>query len=329
MPVRNAAPYLAASIGSILAQTYRDFELVILDDASTDESRGLLRGWQQQDRRIRLIESDTPLGLAASSDRIVREARAPICARMDADDVSRPRRLEAQMAVLAQHPEASLVGTLWEGIDARGRRVRPRDRWRLQRNSVFAPFPHGSVMFRRAAYDATGGYRTLCAYWEDFDLYGRMLEQGPILVIADALYQYRFHLTGATASPDPRHLAAVDLMHRCADRLAAGEDYASLLATHAPERLVVDPRTLQSIGSARLWAGHRTGLLGDLRQFGRSLSSPLKLRSLIWAIWGEASPRSLRLLLRAIVHMRDRSASRTISDGMVVSWSRPHAAAAR
>src|SRR5262249_1199570 len=157
------------SIASILNQTTRDFEFVILDDASTDRSREIVRSWASRDARIRFVVSDRPLGPAGSADRVVREAQGPICARMDADDGSRAERIGDELAVFDRHPGASLVGTLWEGIDADGRIVRPRDRWRLYRTSVFAPFPHGSIMFRRDWFLSLGGYREACSYWEDFD----------------------------------------------------------------------------------------------------------------------------------------------------------------
>ena len=88
MPVHNAEPYLAASIGSILEQSYGDFEFVCLEDASTDRSRVILRQWEAQDPRIRVSCSDQPLGPTAASNRVTALARAPLIARMDADYVS-------------------------------------------------------------------------------------------------------------------------------------------------------------------------------------------------------------------------------------------------
>src|SRR5215213_10236590 len=153
MPVHNAAPYLDASIGSILGQTFREFEFVILDDGSTDASNRILRDWARKDARIRLIENRQALGPVGSSNHVAREARAPLLARMDADDISHPSRLEQQWRILRERPDVALIGTLWQGIDRRGLEVRPRDRWRLVNRSLFAPFPHGSIMFRRESFD--------------------------------------------------------------------------------------------------------------------------------------------------------------------------------
>src|SRR4029079_16158405 len=96
MPVHNAMPYLDIAIESILGQTFQEFEFVILDDASTDGSTQRLREWARRDPRIRLIEEKHNLGPALSSQRVAVAARAPVVARMDADDISYPHRLGRQ-----------------------------------------------------------------------------------------------------------------------------------------------------------------------------------------------------------------------------------------
>lgn len=321
MPVHNAAPYLADSIPSILSQTLADFEFVILDDASTDGSRAIARDWAGRDRRIRLVESETRLGMVRSADRVVREARAPVCARMDADDVSHPERLRAQWEVLQHRPEAPLSGTLWEGIDRDGRTVRPRDRWRLLHPSMFAPFPHGSIMFRRPLFLGLGGYRAACTYWEDLDLYVRMAALGPILVLSDALYRYRFHPGSATLGDGrDRLVSAAGLMYRCVDQRRAGEDYTPLLAGNGADDESLDPRVLFTVGSPRLWAGQAPGIVGDLGRLPLRAPIPSLLRTLVLALWGEVSPGSLRRSLRAFIRVRDGLASARIRDGSAVEW---------
>src|SRR4051794_24175094 len=127
LPVRDAMPYLPESVDSILGQTHRDFEFVILDDASTDGSSEYLARQAAADARIRLHRSEAPLGAVAVGNRAVALTSAPLVARMDGDDVSEPTRFERQLEVLAAKPDAVLVGTLADGIDAAGRRVRGRD----------------------------------------------------------------------------------------------------------------------------------------------------------------------------------------------------------
>ena len=175
MPVHNAEPYLDEAIESILNQTFRDFEFVILDDGSTDRSTEILRSWAAEDDRIRLHRQEKNSGPAESSNQVVRHASGTLIARMDADDVSHPERLQQQVELLQRRPEVGLVGTLCDVIDKEGRTVRTRDLWRVTRRSWFAPFPHGSIMYRRELFDLAGGYRGECVYWEDhiFDVVRR------------------------------------------------------------------------------------------------------------------------------------------------------------
>jgi glycosyltransferase involved in cell wall biosynthesis len=292
MPARNAAPYLDAAIVSILTQTFTDFELVVIDDASTDGSSEILAAWAARDPRVRVERSDVPLGLVGSSNRAVRASRAPIVARMDADDVSHPERLRRQLDVLATHGDAVLVGTLFEGIDGAGRLVRPRDRWRLLGPSPFAPFPHGSAMFRREDFEAIGGYRAETEYWEDLDLFHRLAARGRVLVLPEALYRYRFHVGATRLAGDPATVEpAVARMIR-----AAGYG-------------VDEPRAAYSLAASRLWAGHPPHLWSTLR-----LPSLVPPRLSTLAIFGVAaagalSPRATRFALGCIIGARDRLAS--------------------
>ncbi len=130
MPVYNALPFLDESIRSILEQTLSDFEFVILDDASTDGSVERLREWSPRDGRIRLHESRQRLGLSGSSNAVVAKARAPIVARMDADDIAHPDRLRRQWNImesrLGGYDEKSGGGEdqdLFQRMSARGRVV--------------------------------------------------------------------------------------------------------------------------------------------------------------------------------------------------------------
>jgi glycosyltransferase involved in cell wall biosynthesis len=323
MPVHNAAPYLASSLESILAQTFTDFEFVALDDASTDGSVGLLREWAKRDPRIRVVESSTRLGPAGSADRVVREARAPICARMDADDVSRPSRLAAQWEVLRANPDACLVGSLWVGIDAAGRLVRPQDRWRLIRRSSFAPFPHGSIMFRREAFDAVGGYRAACTFWEDLDLFLRMAARGRILVVPDPLYCYRFHagstIGGEIGAEEER---ATQFMLRCLAARRSGVDYRALLPDEADavDRPRLSPTSLYLLAARRVWAGHSPGILRMLPRLRIDGPAPLWLGLLALATVGDLSPRTVRWALRGHIRVRDALAGLAIRGGRPVEW---------
>lgn len=312
MPTRNALPYLDAAVRSILAQSHADFEFVILDDGSDDGSRERLRFWAAADPRIRLIEGERSLGPVGSSNLVVEAARAPIIARMDADDVSAPDRLERQLELLARHPDAVLVGSVWEGIDRHGRLVREADCSKLGENGFAAPFAHGSVMFRRGAFLRAGGYRRETAYWEDLDLFLRMAAQGRVLVSCRPLYRHRFSETSTRLTSElPAVERAVDLMFRCRAAFERGEDYEALLEPSATQagREKLHPYTFLSMGFISLWSGHRPRSLDRLLRHGALRPGPVTLKALAWASWAAISPRSLRKVMQWLLRLRNRRAA--------------------
>jgi len=201
MPVLNAAPYLPKAIESILDQSFADLELIVVDDGSDDGSPEIAAGYARRDRRVRHIalqrDPRTTSGARASNVGIG-IAQGDYIARMDADDISCPERLQPQQQIIQDHEDVVAVGTLCEGIDSHGRAVRPRDRWRIVRRSSYVPFPHGSVMFRKEAFDEMGGYREGFRGGEDQDLFFRMTAKGRVVTLPDALYRYRYHLDNAT-----------------------------------------------------------------------------------------------------------------------------------
>ncbi len=296
MPVHNALPFLDESINSILEQTLSDFEFVILDDASTDGSVELLRQWSLRDKRIHLYESKERLGLSGSSNAVTSKARAPIVARMDADDIAHPERLRRQWNIIQRRPDVAVIGTLCNGIDARGREVRPRDRWRLVRRSVYVPFPHGSAMFRREVFDQVGGYNEASDGGEDQDLFSRMAARGRVLTLPDVLYSYRYHSSNVTLINGTR---AVGENHsQNGDALAA----------------------FYMLGAMRLWAGDPPMLLEPMLE-KKSLKWNLKtLMILASAIWGHISPSTLRVFLRSSIRARDLLASVRVKDGRPYEW---------
>ncbi|HKY30461.1 MAG TPA: glycosyltransferase family A protein [Pyrinomonadaceae bacterium] len=296
MPVHNALPFLDESIKSILTQTLDDFEFVILDDASSDGTREVLRQWSLRDTRIHVHESQKQLGLAASSNAVVAQARAPLVARMDADDIAHPDRLRRQMNVMKECPDVVVIGTLCNGIDASGKEVRPRDRWRLLRRSNLIPFPHGSAMFRRAVFDRVGGYDEKAIAGEDQDLFLKMAGHGRVLTLPDVLYSYRYHSTNATLINGKR---------------AVGENHSTNGDALA---------AFYMLGAMRLWAGDPPRLLESILQ-KKSLKWNLKTLMIFGsAVWGQISPSTLRAFLRTSIHARDLLASTQVKDGRTYEW---------
>ena len=322
MPVRNALPYLDEAVESILGQSYAEFEFIIRDDRSTDGSLERLRFWAARDPRIRLFEGEASLGPVGSSNFVVQQARGKLVARMDGDDISWPHRLRRQVEILNRNPEAVLVGSLMDSIDAAGARVREPDFSRLRSNGFFSPFPHGSIMFRREAFDRAGGYRDGTEYWEDLDLYARLRSHGLILVLAEPLYSYRFSDTSArlTSSSQAKVENALDLVVRCKSALERGEDYDHLLEDPGDPQRRVDPWAVLAIAFLAIWSGGRPKPLTRLRQRGRLAWDRRTFKALAIAGWTELSPRSLRHVGRHFIRWRSRKARLAIGVGQILEW---------
>ena len=310
MPVHNAIPYLDEAITSILSQSFGDFEFVVLDDGSTDGSLDRLRYWAERDRRIRLIRGRTRSGPVESSNRVVRESRAALVARMDADDLAHPDRLKLQIEAFAEHPDAVAVASLAETIDDRGRLVRGPDFARLLRRSPFAPFAHSSLTVRRSVFDEAGGYRIEASLWEDVDLYPRLAGLGRILVLARPLVSVRQSEVSTRLTARPEEL------ERAMDRV-----YRTGLGGPPLREGGRHPEAYLPGAMIRVWNGRRPRILGRLWRHGSLGFDQASAKMLVWAVWAEASPRSLRLALRMRLAVLNRRARRRIAGRSIVEWT--------
>ena len=315
MPARNVGRFVDQAIESVLCQTYRDFEFVVLDDASTDGTVEMLQTFKQRDPRIRLFTSAVRLGPAGSSNFVVAQARAPVVARMDADDIAHPERLERQMKFLSSRPSAVLVGTLSETIDATGKVVRGADRSRLLRPSALAPFGHSSILFRRDVFEGVGGYRQAADKWEDIDLYLRLANLGEIFVLNKPLMRFR-HSSASTRIADGRDMLelAMERLDRCLVAYEAGRDYTALMG-EAPNR--ISSRSFVAAASVSLWADQRERHSRRLRD---KVHSP-SIAARIWAAWADISPATLRAALRALLRARNTAAGLQLGSRTAIGWS--------
>ncbi len=197
MSVFNGEAFLGEAVSSVLSQSFADFELIVVNDASTDGSGALLRGWT--DARLRVIEQPVNAGLVEALNLAASHARGSLLARMDADDVAHPERLKHQVAAFAQRPALVLLGTAFDLIDARGealgrQTVKSGDgvlRTALLENN---PFGHPTAMMRADAFRAAGGYRALGGrFAQDYDLWLRLADLGEMDNLPEALLRYRVH----------------------------------------------------------------------------------------------------------------------------------------
>lgn len=198
LPVYNGEPHVAAALESILRQDYTRFEVIALDDGSTDGSLEVLQRYQNADNRIRIVSRENR-GLIATLNEGIALAKGDLIARMDADDISYPSRFSRQVALFARQPQLAISGT---GIDQLlgNRVVRGRPNpiyqtgdWHIL-SMFFTIFLHSTVMYNRnvipedmLVYDA--GY----VHAEDFDLFGRIARRFPAAMIDESLVAYRIH----------------------------------------------------------------------------------------------------------------------------------------
>lgn len=207
--VYNGALQFREALDSVLAQTFRDFELIVVDDGSTDSTPEILRACS--DRRLVVI-TQAHMGLTRSLNRALAAARGQYIARQDADDLSRPDRLEKQVAFLDGHPEIALVGSGVQTVDERGQPVHayryPTDDAALRRQLLnrFNPLPHTTVMFRRSVALALSGWDERFVKSQDYEFYLRLIEGYRIASLPEPLCTLRYRPDSFTFSDDGEQL---------------------------------------------------------------------------------------------------------------------------
>ena len=315
MPVRDGERFLAEAIDSILGQTLTDFELIVVDDGSADRSAEIANTVQERDGRVR-VHSQARLGLCAGLNAAAGLAAAPLLARLDADDIALPDRLERQVAFLDRHPGVAVVGGGVIMVDEAGREL-DREPGREDPDlSEGNPLWHSTVVIRAEAFREAGGYRLYPA--EDYDLWLRIEERYRLAAVPQLVVGYRIH-AGQVSFRRLEQQAATTLAVRAAaearrrgmpDPLAGVERVdARVLA-----RLGIGSGAIETavVGAALAWGASmaRAGRTGDadnllrevagrpgapsLRSLRRSVELALAKRAAYRRRPGEAVWRSLR-----------------------------------
>ena len=205
MSAYNAERYLREAMDSMLAQTFRDFELILIDDGSKDATTKIANEYAAKDNRIRVISRPNK-GLTVSLNEGLGLARAPLIARMDADDVALPQRFERQVAFLDDHPDVVVVGSHVELVDPYGVHIGnveyPADHAAIDKRLIEkgegGVLPHPATMLRADAVRQVGGYREQFNNSEDLDLWLRLAEIGRVANVPEILLKYRRDLSSVS-----------------------------------------------------------------------------------------------------------------------------------
>lgn len=205
LPVHNGERFLDEAIASVLSQTFRGFELIIVENASTDRSYGIARRWAAQDDRVVVIQSNEP-GAATAINLGIHHARANWFARMDADDVWLPEKLERQWDFIQNNPDVGVVGTSGWIIGETGKRMgvfragpTTRDEFQRKRQEnkmIYLLSP--SVMFSRAAVETTSGHDQSYAPAEDVEYWTRLSDHVEVRALVEQLVLYRIHASASS-----------------------------------------------------------------------------------------------------------------------------------
>ncbi len=215
--VLNQEDYLSACIESVLAQTFSDFEFIILNDGSTDRTWEIIQEYAKKDSRIRPFSFPEKQGIAVGCNFTVAQAKGDYLARIDGDDIWKPEKLEKQVAYLEEHPECGVCFTQVEIIDGQGKIVhgaecdfmdelfaqpnRSQSQWLRKLFIDGNCFVHSSSVIRKNCFDAIDGYRNALRQLPDYDLWLQLIQITEFFLIPEKLMQYRWY-AGNTSIPD-------------------------------------------------------------------------------------------------------------------------------
>ncbi len=226
MAVYNGEKCLREAIDSILNQTFKDFEFLIINDGSTDKTPEIIAGYN--DQRI-VIANQKNIDLTKSLNKAIKLSRGEYIARMDADDISLPRRLELEVAFLDNHEDVGLVGTMYYHIDKNDKILSvipvPIEDEMIQEKLLKGNcFAHSSIMVRTEVLKKVGYYREEFKLAQDYDLFLRIAECCKVRNLEEALHQWRVVEQGITINRYREQNRYADLARRLAKKRRAGLD---------------------------------------------------------------------------------------------------------
>lgn len=261
MSVYNEEKYLPEAIDSILSQTFKDFEFIIINDGSTDKTKEILESYK--DKRIRIINNEKNLGLAASLNIGIREARGEYIARMDGNDISLPERLERQINFLCQNSAIGLVGNWINFVDEDRELIKtiqyPTDSEEIENAFLelsHTEMCHASMMVRKQKAESIGFYREKFPNSEDYDFFLRFVEKYKMANIPEILYLVRVVPNSASTKRRAQQIKTHDLAYKLyLERKKDGYDTLQKGSKEEKEKILKDLYKVSWLNSRKAMAG--------------------------------------------------------------------------
>ncbi len=314
MAVYNGARFLQEAIDSIVRQTFDDWEMIAVDDCSTDHTAAILAQAAARDNRIRISRLPANVGATKALNEGARLARGRYIARMDADDVSLPRRLETQVAYLNAHPEIAVVGSWVRRLDDNGvvgavheYPTRPAQiAWSL---FFFNSLAHPTVMMRRSALDIDAVYNPQYRLAQDYELFTRLSQRVKLANIPEPLLLYRTW-AGSSSRKPAQLLAATQIVRRHAELLGVSATDGQIEALRGLARDRYSDRPEELAALAELIVKLRNATLRNLPRSIDTSGIDVDAALRIWQLAiGAArnSPRISILLARRALAVSPRS----------------------
>jgi GT2 family glycosyltransferase len=294
LPVYNGERYIAAAIESILVQTFRDFQLLVIDDGSEDGTFDVCAGYD--DPRITLVRNEKNLGLIATLNKGLNLCRGDYIARLDCDDFSFPNRLARQVEFMERNPEVGVCGTWFERIAAKGKDVvkPPVDDGVLRFLLLFhTNFCHSTIFLRRSVLESNGLlYDPDYKYAEDYDFWVRCAEYTKLAHIPEVLLSYSYHPENiSNRFRVEQGLTADRIRRRQLDRLGLAASEAEIEMHHALARFEFSS-DIEGLARARDWLDKLVAT--GCRRIGISPDEPRRDLARYWyAACGKSADRGL------------------------------------
>ena len=319
LPVKNGSAYIEAAIVSILTQTFCDFELLIVDDGSCDDTMAIARRVCAADPRVRIL-ANPGAGLVDALNFAIEAARAPLIARMDADDIALPHRLERQHAFMSAHPEVAVVGAQARFIDQQGAptgraTALPESHEAIAKTLLkYCCLCHPTALMRADVLKLVGGYRAQVPAAEDLDLWLRIAEHGRLINLPEPLLLYRVHAGQVSQSKVwtqrlSRNLAIISARERRAGHLDPLTTYACFSKTSGRQECRGKGCVAYICDSLRAFRAAEALLEGE----GETISegdARLLLRYLSKNSIGDGKTHRLRVLIALCDEAANRRAAR-------------------